>query len=105
MKYHAYAILKYALGSSFTNKSHMEGEEIFDFCKQNLDLSLRSKGDSHKHNCVNFCHPHVNAQTEKLHLQIECLSWSIDQYKVVDIINGSVEVLEVSYKDECGTLV
>jgi hypothetical protein len=32
-------------------------------------------------------------------VQIECLSWSIDQYRVVDITNGSVDVLEVSYKD------
>jgi hypothetical protein len=52
----------------------MEGEEIFGFCKQKLDLDLRSKGDSHKHKDFNFSHPHVNALTEKLHVQIECLS-------------------------------
>jgi hypothetical protein len=97
LKYNAYAILKYALGSCFTTKiTHMEGEEIFGFCKQKFNLHLRSKGDSHRHNCVNFFHPHVNAQIEKLHVQIECLIWSIDQYKVMDITNGSVEVLEIS---------
>ncbi len=38
----------------------MEGEEIFGFYKQKANLAPRSKGDSHKHNCVNFFHPCVN---------------------------------------------
>ncbi len=38
----------------------MEGEEIFSFCKCKANLAPRSKGDSHKHDYVNFYHPCVN---------------------------------------------
>jgi len=55
------AILKYAPSSSFTTTiTHMERDEIFGFCKWKLDLLPRSKGDSHKHDCVEFSHPRVH---------------------------------------------
>jgi hypothetical protein len=46
----------------------MEGEKIFGSCKHKLDLSPSSKGDSHKHDRVNFSCTRVNTQTGKLHL-------------------------------------
>jgi hypothetical protein len=44
---------------------------------------------------VNFFHSCVNTHIRKLHVHIERHSYSVDQYEVVDITNGSVEVLEV----------
>jgi len=63
-------------------------------------LLLGSKGDSHRHNLVNFSHPCVNTQTKKWHVQIEQPSFSANRYEVVDIIDGGVEVLEALCGDE-----
>jgi hypothetical protein len=53
--------LKYSLGSAYTIRiAHMGVEEIFGSYKWKANLAPRSKGDSHKHNRVNFSHPHVN---------------------------------------------
>jgi hypothetical protein len=54
-------VQKYALGVTLTIRlTHLEGEEIFGSYKQKLNLLPRSKGDSHQHGHVNFCHPCVN---------------------------------------------
>jgi hypothetical protein len=64
----------------------MEGEEIFGSCKRKVNLALESKGDSHKHDHVNFFHPCVNHTIAKSSVDIEQL--------VVDQIQEHVEVLE-----------
>jgi hypothetical protein len=69
----------------------MEGEEIFGFCKQKVNLALRSKGDSHKHEHVNFSHPHVNHTIVSSNVNIE--------KPVVDQIEKTVEVLEAPCGD------
>ncbi len=54
-------VLKYSPRSACTiGITHMEGEEIFGSYKQKVNLALWSEGDSHRHNYVNFSHPHVN---------------------------------------------
>jgi len=54
-------VLKYSLGCICTIIiTHMEGEEIFGSCKQKANLTPKLKGDSHKHDRVNFSHPCVN---------------------------------------------
>jgi len=62
-------------------------------------LPPRSKGDSHKHNHVNFSHPHVNTQTKKSHSKSKWPSYSVDLYEVVDTIDGHVELFEVPRED------
>jgi hypothetical protein len=74
-------------------------EEIFGSCKQKFDLLPRSKGDSHKHDHVNFSCPCVNTQIEKSHSKFEWPSYSVDLYEVVDTINGHVKVFEAPYED------
>jgi hypothetical protein len=87
-------ILKYAPRSSYIVKiSHIEGEEIFGPYKKKVKLAPRSKGDSHRHNYVNFFHPRVNHVTAKSNVQIEQLG--------ADQIHGDVEVLEAP----CGDVV
>jgi hypothetical protein len=49
----------------------MEGEEIFGSYKRNVILALGSKGDSHKHDHVNFFHPYVNHTIVKSGVEIE----------------------------------
>jgi hypothetical protein len=49
----------------------MEGEEIFGSCKQKVNLAPESKGDSHRHDCVNFFHLHVNHTITKSSVDIE----------------------------------
>jgi hypothetical protein len=51
----------------------------------------RSKGDSHRHNRVNFTHPCVNYITTKSNVQIEQLG--------ANQIHADVEVLEAPYGD------
>ncbi len=66
------AILKYSLGLACTIRiTHMEGEEIFGSCKQKANLTPRSKGNSHKHDYVNFSHPCVNHRIIKLSVEIK----------------------------------
>jgi hypothetical protein len=48
----------------------MEGEEIFGSYKQKVNLALGSKGDSHRHDYVNFFHPHVNHIIAKSHVKL-----------------------------------
>jgi hypothetical protein len=72
----------------------MEGEKIFGSCKHKFDLPPRSKGDSHRHDCVNSFCPHVHTQIGKLHSQYEQPSCSVNLYEVVNTIDGDVEVLE-----------
>jgi hypothetical protein len=50
--------------------------------------------DSYKHNHVNFSHSCVNTHIRKLHVHIEQHYYNVDQYEVVDITNGGVEILE-----------
>jgi hypothetical protein len=72
LKQLADAILKNSLGSACTFRiTHMEGEEIFGSCKQKVNLTPRSKGDSHRHDYVNFSHPCVNHTIIKLSVEIE----------------------------------
>jgi hypothetical protein len=54
----------------------MEGEEIFSFYKCKANLALRSKGDSHKHDCVNFYHPCVNHTITRSNINNEQLEAS-----------------------------
>ncbi len=77
----------------------MEGEEIFVSCKWKLDLFAKSKGDSHRHNRVNFSRLHVNTQTKKLHLHCEWPSCNVDLYKGVDTIHGDAKVFEAPCRD------
>ncbi len=54
-----------------------------------------SKGDSHRHNHVNFsCPSCVNTQIEKSYSKFEWPSYSVDLYEVVDTIDGHAEVFE-----------
>jgi hypothetical protein len=68
----------------------MGGEEIFGSCKWKVNLAPILEGDSHRHNRVNFFHPHVNHT-------IAILGVEIEQHGV-DQIQGDVEVL----KAPCG---
>jgi hypothetical protein len=53
--------LKYSLSLACTIIiAHMEGEEIFGSYKWKANLTLRSEGDSHRHNHVNFSHLRVS---------------------------------------------
>jgi hypothetical protein len=56
-----------------------------------VNLSLGSKGDSHRHKCVNFSHSRVNHTIVKFVVEIEQLG--------VDQIQGDVEVLEAPCGD------
>jgi hypothetical protein len=57
----ANVVLKYSPSSDYTIRiTHMEGEEIFGSYKWKVNLAPGSKGDSHRHNYVNFSHPCVN---------------------------------------------
>ncbi len=86
------AVLKYYVGSSHIVKiTHMEGEKIFGSCKQKANLALELKGDSHKHNHVNFFHPHVDHLIVRSNVEIEQLG--------LDQIHGNVEVLEAPCED------
>jgi hypothetical protein len=69
----------------------MEGEEIFGSCKRKTNLAPESRGDSHKHNHVNFFHPHVDHLIVRSNVEIEQLG--------VDQIHGNVEVLEAPCED------
>jgi hypothetical protein len=51
----------------------MEGEKIFGSCKWKPNLLPKAKGDSHRHDHVNFSRPHVNTHIGKSHVQIEQL--------------------------------
>jgi hypothetical protein len=65
-------ILEYSLGSTCTIIiAHMEGEEIFGSCKQKANLAFRLERDSHRHNRVNFSHPHVNHIIARSCVEIE----------------------------------
>jgi hypothetical protein len=64
----------------------MEGEEIFGSCKWKANLVLGSKGDSHRHDCVNFFHPHLN--------HIIARSGVESEQPRGNQIHGDVEVLE-----------
>jgi hypothetical protein len=64
----------------------MEGEEIFGSCKQKTNLAFRLERDSHRHNRVNFSHPHVNHIIARSCVEIE-------QPRGIKF-QGDVEVLE-----------
>jgi hypothetical protein len=58
----ANAIVKYTIRSSFIIRIlHLEGQKVFGSTKQKVDIALGSKGDSHKHDHVNFSRSRVNA--------------------------------------------
>jgi hypothetical protein len=61
----------------------MEGEEIFGPCKRKVNLAPGSERDSHRHDCVNFVHPHVS------HI-IATSSVNIEEH-IVDQIEEDVE--------------
>jgi len=69
----------------------MGGEEIFGSCKWKVNLAPKSEGDFHKHNCVNFSHPHVNHTIARLSVEIEQLG--------VNQTQGDVEFLEAPCGD------
>jgi hypothetical protein len=69
----------------------MEGEEIYGYCKQKANLAVGLKGDSHKHDRVNFSHPCVSHTIVSPSVNIEEL--------VVDQIEEDVEVFEVPCGD------
>jgi hypothetical protein len=68
----------------------MEGEEIFGFNKQKVNLAIRSKGNSHRHEHVNFSHHCVNHTIVSSSVNIEL---------IVDQIEKDVEVLEAPCGD------
>ncbi len=55
--------------------AHMEGEEIFGFCKWNANLTPKLEGDSHRHNNVSFSHLCVNHTITKLGVKMSSLRW------------------------------
>jgi hypothetical protein len=56
----AITVARLTPGSSYTLRIlHLEGEEVFGSVKQKQNLPLKSKGNSHKHDHVNFSHPQV----------------------------------------------
>jgi hypothetical protein len=60
----ANTIAKYTSMFSFTIKIlHLEGEKVFGSTNQRADIALGSKGNSHKHDRVNFSQPKVNAMS------------------------------------------
>jgi hypothetical protein len=60
----ANAVTKYSNGSSFTIRiPHLEGQEVFKSTKQMVDITLGSKGDSHRHDRVNFSQSKVNTMS------------------------------------------
>jgi hypothetical protein len=68
----------------------MEGEEIFGSYERMVNLALGLKGDSHRHDRVNFFHLHVN---------YIIVSSSVDiEEPIADQIQEDVEVL----KAPCG---
>jgi hypothetical protein len=69
----------------------MQVEEIFGSCKWKVNIAPRSKADSHRHNHVNFSHPHVNHTIAKSGVEVE--------QPGVDQIQGDVEVLEAPCGD------
>jgi hypothetical protein len=69
----------------------MEGEEIFGSYKWKENLAPRLEGDSHRHNRVNFSHPHVNHTIVRSSVHIE--------QPGADQIQGDVEVLEAPCGD------
>jgi hypothetical protein len=84
--------MKYSLGSIYIVKiTHMEGEEIFGSCKQKTNLPPKLEGDSHRHDCVNFSHPHVNHTNVSSSVNIEEV--------VTDQIEEDVEVLNAPCGD------
>jgi hypothetical protein len=60
----ANTIKKYTSGSSFATKiPHLEGQEVFGSIKQTINITPRSKGDSHRHDRVNFSRSRVNTMS------------------------------------------
>jgi hypothetical protein len=85
--------LKYSSGLACIVKiAHMEGEEIFSFCKCKANLAPRSKGDSHKHDYVNFYHPCVNHTIARSNVDSE-------QLEAGQIPENHVEVREAPCVD------
>jgi hypothetical protein len=41
----------------------LEGQEVFGFTKQRVNIGPRLEGDSHKHDLVNFSRPKINAMS------------------------------------------
>jgi hypothetical protein len=41
----------------------LEGQEIFGSTKRKANIALRLEGNSHRHDCVNFSQPKVNAMS------------------------------------------
>jgi hypothetical protein len=55
-------VAKYTNKSSFTTRiPHLEDQEVFGSTKWRVNITPRSKGDSHKHDHVNFFRLKVNA--------------------------------------------
>ena len=43
-----------------TRVPHLEGEKVFGFAKQKLDLPPRDASDSHRRDCVNYSIPKLS---------------------------------------------
>jgi len=69
----------------------VEGEKIFGSCKQKANLTPRLKGDSHKHDHMNFSHPCVNHTITNSSVNTE--------KSVANQIEKYVEVLEAPCGD------
>jgi hypothetical protein len=55
-------IAKHPSRFSFTTRiPHLEGQEVFGSTKRRVDITVRSKNSSHRHDYVNFSQPRVNA--------------------------------------------
>jgi hypothetical protein len=60
----ANVITKYTNGSSFTIKiPHLEGQEVFGSTKQTMDITPGLKGNSHRHDHVNFFRSRINTMS------------------------------------------
>jgi hypothetical protein len=57
-------IAKHLNRSSFTTRiSHLEGQEVFGSTKWRVHITVRSEGNSHRHDCVNLSQLKVNAMS------------------------------------------
>ncbi len=82
------AITKYSNGSSFTTSiPHLEGQEVFGSTKQTVDITLGLKGNSHKHDRVNFFQSKVNTMSSGF------TNWNVDTGKSNWIVRDEVFVL------------
>jgi hypothetical protein len=65
-------VIRYIMGSLFgSHKHHLECKEVFGSMKQQQDLPLGLKGDSHMHDHMNFFHLWVDTISNRFTTSFE----------------------------------